>query len=153
MQKPKTPDNKQVTAALAVVLADTYVLAIKSHGHHWNVTGALFKPLHDFLGEQYAALIEAADELAERMRALGAYAPTSMAQLLKLTQITESTALAQSATERLEDLVAAHTVLVGNIQKAKIIATAADDMATDDILNGRREAHDKTLWMLRAQLA
>lgn len=144
--------REQVVSALAVVLADTYVLAVKSHGHHWNVTGPFFAPLHEFFGKQYDALLAAADELAERIRSLGAPAPASMAQFLALAKVKETGRKALTANEMLADLVAAHEIVIGSIHAAKKLAVAADDTATDDMLIGRLAEHDKTLWMLRAQL-
>jgi len=68
-----------VADALAHLLADTYTLAFKTHGYHWNVVGPHFTMLHEMFGGQYAALYEAADEIAERIRALGVKAPSSNA--------------------------------------------------------------------------
>ena len=76
-----------VVKALASVLADTYALAVKTHGAHWNVTGTGFFQLHDAFGVQYDALFTAADDLAERIRALGEAAPAGIGALAKLANI------------------------------------------------------------------
>ena len=35
-------DRKAISAALALLLADTYTLYLKTHNFHWNVTGPMF---------------------------------------------------------------------------------------------------------------
>jgi len=149
----RSNSQQELVASLSVVLADTYVLAVKTHGFHWNVTGSLFAPLHEFFGKEYDALLLAADELAERVRALGAVAPSGMTQLLALSRVKDVGSKSLTAKEMLADLVAAHEVCLSGIRAARIAADSAEDGVTDDMLIERHTAHDKTLWMLRAQLA
>ena len=59
------------------VLADTYTLLVKTHVYHWNVVGPIFLPLHELTEKQYQNLFEAADTIAERIRALGHPTPLS----------------------------------------------------------------------------
>ncbi|MBP7253640.1 MAG: DNA starvation/stationary phase protection protein [Alphaproteobacteria bacterium] len=149
----KASHSNDLPKALGVVLADTYVLAVKTHGYHWNVTGMHFSALHALFDGQYTGLFAAADELAERIRALGQLAPGSMTQLLNLSSVTESGTKPQSAPAILADLVKAHEAVLVSIEAARVAAAAAADAVTDDLLIQRRTEHDKTLWMLRAHLA
>ncbi|HBT36354.1 MAG TPA: DNA starvation/stationary phase protection protein, partial [Hyphomonas sp.] len=68
--------------ALRVLLAETYALYSKTHGYHWNVTGPRFNSLHTMFETQYNELWMALDEIAERIRALGHFAPTSPAEMV-----------------------------------------------------------------------
>lgn len=148
----RNSNTNELVAALSVALANTYVLAVKTHGYHWNVTGINFPQLHSFFEAQYTGLLAAADELAERIRGLGAAAPASMAQLLELTSIKETGNKPLTAKEMLADLVVAHAVLVADLAVLHQLATQADDIVTEDLLVQRKADHDKTLWMLQAQL-
>lgn len=148
----KNSNQKELIAALTTVLADTYVLAVKSHGFHWNVTGPYFPQLHAFFETEYTALFAAADEIAERIRALGAPAPGSMAQLLEHSSVKEAGSKTLSAKEMLAELVAAHEIAAADIAAVRKLAALADDIVTDDLMVQRNGAHDKTLWMLRVQL-
>jgi len=138
----------KITDQLTAILADTYALAVKSHGAHWNVTGPEFFALHAAFGSQYEALFEAADELAERLRALGERAPRSIQALAKATGIEagkddHGVALAKSLRDD-------HRMLSKACAKAVKVAQEAHDEPTADLLIGRSEAHDKTAWMLDA---
>ena len=82
--------NGQVIDGLSHLLADTYLLYLKTQNFHWNVTGPHFSQYHKLLEHQYEALSEAVDVLAERIRALNAPAPASFAKFLMLTSLNEA---------------------------------------------------------------
>ncbi|ELZ23744.1 Ferritin Dps family protein [Halosimplex carlsbadense 2-9-1] len=74
---------EQIVEALNADLASTYVLYHQLKKHHWNVEGAEFRDLHVFLGEAAGNAEEAADEIAERLQALGGTpvsSPTNIAE-------------------------------------------------------------------------
>jgi DNA-binding ferritin-like protein len=66
-----TEKAEQIIDALNADLADTYVAYHQIKKHHWNVEGAEFRELHNYLGEISADLEEAADMFAERAQSLG----------------------------------------------------------------------------------
>ncbi len=86
-----TDKAEQVIDALNADLANAYVLYHQLHKHHWNVEGAEFLDVHVFLQEVYEDVEAAADELAERLQALGGVPHASM------------TTLAENATVDVED--------------------------------------------------
>jgi len=72
---------EQIIDALNTDLADAYVLYHQLHKHHWNVEGAEHRDIHLFLQEAYEDVEEAADEVAERIQALGGVPHASMLTL------------------------------------------------------------------------
>lgn len=64
-------EREKIANGLAHLLADTYILYIKTHNFHWNVTGPMFTTLHELFEQHYTELAEAVDEIAERIRAIG----------------------------------------------------------------------------------
>jgi starvation-inducible DNA-binding protein len=138
-----------VVKALSAVLADTYALAVKTHGAHWNVTGAGFFQLHAAFDEQYNALFAAADELAERIRALDATAPAGIRTLAKLTSV-EDPGSDGEGRELAKALRDDHRALSKACDKARALAEKENDESTVDMLIGRMEEHDKVAWMLGA---
>lgn len=149
MSKKSRASESNSTAALQVVLADVYVLMLKTHGFHWNVESPNFTQLHTMFEEQYKALFESADELAERIRALDVVAPSSFAQFSKLTNIKEE-AKAPSADAMIAQLIADREILAKDIKDALEVADDADDEATEDVLIQLLRANEKQTWMLRA---
>jgi starvation-inducible DNA-binding protein len=147
----KKNSNTAVAQALSKVLADTYVLYLKTQNYHWNVTGPHFAGLHKLLEEQYIDLAAANDEIAERIRALGEKAPGSFTAFSRLTVIKEETGSPGWETI-VKNLVADQDKIADTAMAAFDIADDVDDQATTDILNRRILQHQKNKWMLSAHL-
>lgn len=143
--------RQALSTALARVLADTYTLLGKTHGFHWNVTGPHFHSLHEMFQEQYEDLTGAVDELAERIRALGHFAPGSLSQFLKLTGIEDEHGVPSSRV-MLEQLVRDNEMVIQSCRETVRIAQDAGDTVTEDLMNARMGYHEKTAWMLRATI-
>jgi DNA-binding ferritin-like protein len=72
---------EQVIEVLNADLAATYVLYHQLRKHHWNVEGAEFGELHDWFGDAAETAEDNADELAERVQALGGVPVSGMSAL------------------------------------------------------------------------
>lgn len=142
-------DRKRLADNLADIVADTYVLLVKTQGYHWNVVGPLFISLHKLTEEQYEDLFAAGDELAERIRTLGYPAPTSLREMIKDSRISEAKGN-PTAEEMVENLVADHETLVRHLREITELAEDLHDQGTADMLTERMKAHEKAIWMLRA---
>jgi starvation-inducible DNA-binding protein len=145
--------RKSAAAALRQVLADTYVLYLKTHAYHWNVTGPQFPALHALFETQYRDMWAALDALAERLRALDEPAPASGAAFTALAKIEEDAGGAKRAEEMVRTLVADHETLIRGARAALAAAGEAGDAASEDLLTQRIAEHEKTAWMLRATAA
>lgn len=146
MSKSQNSSEKHTLHGL---LCDTYVLALKTHAAHWNVTGPSFNGLHLAFETQYGQLTAAADILAERLRALQHPAPSGMQELLSHSSIqpaipgTDGVLLSKT-------LAKDHRKIASACQKAADKAEDGGDSATADLLVARIEEHEKTAWMLEA---
>ncbi|MFO8026521.1 MAG: DNA starvation/stationary phase protection protein [Opitutales bacterium] len=144
--------SKTVVDALRQVVADSYAVLGQTHICHWNVRGHSFFSLHNAFEEQYTELFTAVDEIAERIRALGALAPGGLGNLAKMAgikEIEENT----SADEMVAHLVQINKKLVGNLEKARDEAASTGDAETEDLMIARIQVHEKTIWMLDSFLA
>ena len=146
------PHREAIGKGLSQVLADTYVLYLKTHAYHWNVTGPLFSSLHTLFEGQYNDLHDAADVIAERIRSLGRFAPGSYASFARLASIKEDNDEIPAAMTMIANLVMGHEALGRTLRSAFKVAEAGGDQATMDLLIGRMEASDKAAWMLRSHL-
>lgn len=142
--------RKAVAEALNATLADTYAVYMKTHAYHWNVTGPQFHTYHVMFEEQYREMWDALDEIAERVRALGVFAPTSGAQFAELTAIDNADKSPPAADVMIERLLADHETLIKRARKGLEAAEEAGDAASADLLTVRIQTHEKTAWMLRA---
>jgi starvation-inducible DNA-binding protein len=144
--------REKIGGALSHVLADTYVLYLKTHAYHWNVTGPFFSALHVLFEGQYNELHDAADTIAERIRALGVFAPGSYGQFARLASIKEDNDTVPDAMTMVKNLAAGQEALGRTLRSAFKTAEAGGDQASMDLLIGRMEASDKAAWMLRSHL-
>ncbi|NGP88671.1 DNA starvation/stationary phase protection protein [Aliifodinibius halophilus] len=144
-------DRKATADALSRVLADSYLLYLKTHNYHWNVTGELFHSLHEQFEEQYTELADAIDEIAERIRALGYRAPGTFKEFNELTSIEEESEEPE-ALEMVRRLAIGNEQVLRTARQALEPAKEAEDEATVDLLTQRLHVHSKTAWMLRSHL-
>lgn len=144
-------DRSEVTEALTKVLADSYAVYLKTHGFHWNVRGPEFFSYHNLLEQQYRELWEALDEIAERIRALGEFAPQGYAAFANLTSIKDGSP-ETAAPDMLRELMRDHETVIATGRQAIEIADEHGDDVTVDLITQRLAAHEKAAWMLRATL-
>ena len=140
-----------VVEPLSVLLASSYTLYLKTHNYHWNVTGPMFTTLHALFETQYTELATAVDEIAERIRALGHFAPGSYKAFGKLASVKEEEGV-PAAEDMIRELVIGQETVARTAREVFPIADAANDQPTADLLTQRMQVHEKTAWMLRSLL-
>ncbi len=144
-------DRKKVAEGLSRMLTDTYILYLKTHNFHWNVTGPMFQTLHLMFMAQYTETWNAVDLIAERIRALGYPAPGSYKEFAALSSIKESEGVPK-AKEMIRELLEGQEAVVRTARSVLFIADKAGDQPTVDMLSTRMEVHEKNAWMLRSLL-
>lgn len=142
-------DTAGIAEGLADVLADTYRLVFKSHAYHWNVEGPLFYSVHNLTEEHYEDMFKAADDLAERIRALGHLAPSAMDDILKRSTIKDKSG-PLSTEEMVADLAQDHGALAHRFHALIELVEGRKDPVTEDMATERSAFHEKAAWMLRA---
>jgi len=140
-----------LTDSLNQVLADSYALMSLTHVAHWNVEGPGFFALHTAFQTQYEELFAAVDEIAERVRALNAYALGGLGKLAKTSQM-EEFAAPLSQEDYVKRLIRANEKLLADAAKARDLAGTAGDAESQDLMIGRITLHQKTVWMLKSFL-
>ncbi|HZL99453.1 MAG TPA: DNA starvation/stationary phase protection protein [Planctomycetota bacterium] len=147
-----TQNHDQATAdAAARLLADSYVLYLKTHNFHWNVRGPMFSTLHLLFETQYTELALAVDEIAERIRALDFPAPGTYTAFQKLAQVEETPGVPK-ATEMIRILTADQHKVVESAKALVAAAQKAGDDASADLGVRRQQIHEKNAWMLAMHL-
>ena len=134
-------DRKSICQELNKLLADTYLLYLKTQNYHWNVTGPMFQSLHQLF-----------DLIAERIRALGEFAPGSFVAFSKLSSIKEESGV-PSATEMIHNLVHSNETVLSSAKNIIALSDSCDDEVTADFMIERMQVHEKNAWMLRSLIA
>jgi starvation-inducible DNA-binding protein len=144
-------DRAAIAKGLSRVLADTYVVYLKTHNFHWNVEGPMFQTLHQMFMEQYTEAWNAVDLVAERIRSLGHYAPGTYREYLALARVKETPGQPKAA-QMVKLLIEGQEAIVRTAREVLPIAEKADDQPTLDLLTQRMQVHEKNAWMLRSLL-
>jgi starvation-inducible DNA-binding protein len=139
--------RKTFAASLSQVLDDTYSLLVQTHLYHWNVRGPLFADIHKLLEEQYQALFESVDEVAERVRQLGYPVPGKMESFPTGVRVPASM---PSEEAMIADLVSRHEGVTRKLRKLSTDADDQHDYVTQDLANEMLAFHEKAAWMLRS---
>lgn len=144
-------NDSRVIKDLCHLMADTYVLYLKTQNFHWNVTGESFFMLHAAFEKQYEELAEAIDVLAERLRALKVQAPGTFNQFQKIAGIKANENI-PAAQEMVLELLGDHEHLANELQEMIENAEEEGDQSTMDLMIERQTHHQKVAWMLRSSL-
>ncbi|MBC6444039.1 MAG: DNA starvation/stationary phase protection protein [Alphaproteobacteria bacterium GM202ARS2] len=146
MNTPTLPD------ALRALLADSMTLYLKSLTFHWNVEGEHFDTLHALFEKHYRALIDANDEIAERLRAMGHYVPVSY-DTLKAQSALRLPEKNPDATTMIRQLADDHHHIAH--ESCSLVFKQAEkegDIVSADLATRRADFHEKTHWMLTSLL-
>ena len=144
-------DRKVVCRGLSKLLADSYLLYLKTQNYHWNVTGKMFQSLHTLFEEHYQEQARAIDSIAERIRALGEFAPATFSAFSKVSSIKEESAI-PVAEEMIHNLVQGNEAVVTTAREIVSLADECEDDVTSDLMIERMQVHEKNAWMLRSMV-
>jgi starvation-inducible DNA-binding protein len=149
-----TDEHKAAVAAeLSKLLADEVVLYFKTRNAHWNVEGPNFYANHKFFEGLYEQLDNMMDEVVERIRSIGHYAPATLKRYTQLTHLAETQIQGNSNAAYIQELLADHEAIIiflrGHISK---FANTYHDLGSSDFITGLMKQHEKIVWMLQAHL-
>jgi len=137
---------------LTTSLANTFVLYTKTRKFHWNVVGMHFMELHRLFEDQYEALHDSMDEIAERIRQLGGVAIGTTMEMGSCSILKESPGVNPDEKGMVRELLEDHETVIQSLREAADKTEETGDMGTNDFLIGLMEDHEKTAWLLRAHL-
>jgi starvation-inducible DNA-binding protein len=137
---------------LVETFSDNFVNSYRAHSCHFNIKGENFYGWHKLLQKIYEDSEAIQDDLGELIRALGAFAPETIGDILSNADLADTTAMGEDAYALLELVLEGQEHMVNSYRKLEEIASEEGD---DDIANfaqDRIRQHKKFAWMLRASI-
>jgi starvation-inducible DNA-binding protein len=142
--------REEVGNQLQMMLMELVDLSLLGKHLHWNVTGPLFRPVHEQLDELVDSWRELSDVVAERAVALG-YAPDgqspAVAAVTELKPVArgplEDRIVIRELSERLND--------VADRARERMDRLGEIDAASEDVMIEVVRALEQHLWMIRVQ--
>jgi starvation-inducible DNA-binding protein len=147
----KTDSAERITRLLQDRLNSLNDLALTLKHVHWNVIGPNFIAVHTMLDPQVEAVRAMADEVAERIAALGG-SPSGTPGALVAQRDWDDYSIGRA--DAIQHLGALDVVYQGVIQahRAAIDATEELDLVTQDLLVGQSGQLEQFHWFIRAHL-
>jgi starvation-inducible DNA-binding protein len=140
---------EQLIQQMKVILGTNFGLYFKSHSYHWNIEGPNFNDYHAFLNGFYNAVWANTDLIAEKIRMLGAYAPTGLSRMLELSDVEETSTIPE-ALQMLADLRDSNDRFIIHLRAGIVAADQAGEPAISNFLQDLLDQHQKHAWMLKS---
>ena len=138
----------EIAEALNALVADSYALYAKTKNFHWHVSGPHFRDYHLLFDEQAAEIFASIDDLAERVRKIGARTVHSIGEIARLSSIKDNDKDFVSPADMLEELMSDTKHVIKRMRAAHEIADKHEDVATASILENFIDAAEKRNWFL-----
>jgi len=138
------------------LLSDFKVLEQSILGLHWMIEGPAFFDMHAVYGDMYKEIGSQADDLAERVRAMGGRPPHCFECFLKraslepIVDVRDKVEGAKKVVEALEHLCEEENALIGVIEKLKEDGITKYANANMDVLIKILCWQEKMKWQLSA---
>lgn len=146
-----TDARTEIAEALNQCVAETAVTTMLAQNFHWNVKGMAFGPLHALFQEVYEDHFVAQDDLAERVRAIGAHAEGKLSGMVARSKVEEHDGHA-SAEDMVRMLADAQRTVAATLSGAAAIAEKHGDLLTQDLCISRGQTHEKFAWLIGAHV-
>ena len=104
---------------------------------------------HAFFGSLYEELFGAVDLIAEQIRAVNSFAPSSLSRLKELTRIEEADTI-PTAERMFQILINDNNIVLDSLKQAFDLAEKNEELGLANFLQDRMDIHKKHGWMLRA---
>ena len=138
----------EIAEALNRLVADNYALYAKTKNFHWHVSGPHFRDYHLLFDEQAAEIFATIDDLAERVRKLGARTLHSIGEIARLQTIKDNEKSFVAPSDMLHELMEDNKSVIKAMRAAHEVADKHDDVATASILENFIDAAEKRNWFL-----
>lgn len=137
-----------ISRALRELLADVFVLYLKTKNFHWHMTGPHFRDYHLLLDEQAEQIFAMTDNIAERARKLGGKTLRSIGEISREQRLKDNERDSLSAEEMLADLSADNRELTRFLRHTHKLCERYEDVATASLIEVWIDEAERRTWFL-----
>jgi len=148
---PQGGDLRASTQALQQALTELQQLQLQTKQAHWNVSGALYYPLHELLQDHYEGVAKYADEVAERLQGVGVSSDGRANTIIRTSRIPEFPGGFVDDAQVIPWFAKYYRVTSDELAQG-IKATNDTDPTTSNLLQEVQHAIDKYQWQMRAMI-
>src|SRR6266849_4942369 len=139
---------KNITEALNALLADVFTLYLKTKNFHWHVSGPHFRDYHLLLDEQAGQIFAMTDDIAERVRKIGAVTIRSIGQVARLKRLSDNDADYVDPLDMLAELREDNRAMLASMREVHDLCDEENDVATTSLVENWIDETERRIWFL-----
>jgi starvation-inducible DNA-binding protein len=139
---------KDLSTAMNQVLADAFVLYVKTKNFHWHMSGPHFRDYHLLLDEQAAQVFAMTDPIAERVRKIGGSTIKSIGHIARLQRVTENNADHVEPRAMLVELLEDNKFLASRLREVHKVCEGYGDVASASLIEVWIDETERRAWFL-----
>ncbi len=144
----KPEATRDISAALAGLLADVFAIYMKTKNFHWHMSGRHFRDYHLMLDEQGEQIFAMTDPIAERARKLGGTTLRSIGSIARQQRIKDNDAEYVDPQSMLAELRDDNKTLVSIMREVHDTCDEYGDVATTSLLEVWIDETERRTWFL-----
>jgi starvation-inducible DNA-binding protein len=142
----------EISAVLRELLADVFVLYLKTKNFHWHMSGPHFRGYHLLLDEQAGQIFDITDDIAERARKIGGTTLRSIGDIARHQRLKDNDKDFVDPKDMLAELSADNRVLTGSLRAKYKICDKHQDVATTSLIETWIDQAERRTWFLTEAL-
>jgi starvation-inducible DNA-binding protein len=144
----KSVATRDISAAMNGILADVFVLYIKTKNFHWHMSGPHFRDYHLLLDEQADQIFAMTDPIAERVRKLGGLTIRSIGHIARTQRLRDNDADYVEPSDMLAELGEDNKALAASLRQAHNVCDEHGDIATTSLIEVWVDETERRTWFL-----
>ena len=140
--------TRDISAALAGLLADVFALYVKTKNFHWHMSGPHFRDYHLLLDEQGDQIFAMTDPIAERARKIGGTTLRSIGHIARMQRIADNDAEYVTPQDMLAELKDDNIRLTSAMRAVHDTCDEYGDVATASLLEVWIDETERRSWFL-----
>jgi starvation-inducible DNA-binding protein len=138
----------EISRELRELLADVFVLYVKTKSFHWHMSGRHFRDYHLLLDEQAEQIFAMTDEVAERARKIGGTSLRSISDITRHQRLEDNNAEFVSPKEMLTELCEDNQQLTRSLRATHEVCDEHRDVATASLIENWIDQTERRTWFL-----
>jgi starvation-inducible DNA-binding protein len=137
-----------ISTELRALLADVFVLYVKTKNFHWHMSGPHFRDYHLLLDEQSEQIFAMTDDIAERARKIGGTSLRSIGDIARHQRLQDNNEEFVAPREMLADLSSDNQHLTRSLRSAHSVCDEHNDVATASLIEVWIDETERRTWLL-----
>ncbi|MFC6644645.1 Dps family protein [Granulicella cerasi] len=139
---------RDIAGALNALLADVFVLYLKTKNFHWHMSGPHFRDYHLLLDDHGDQIYAITDDIAERVRKIGGTTLRSIGHIARLQRLADNDAEYVTPKDMLAELHEDDKALTLSMRATHALCDDAGDVATASLLENWIDQSQRRSWFL-----